>query len=46
MEELCHWWKFGDLNIQIKNLNEKPAFIDSVIINSAELKDRGLSCCG
>ena len=43
MEGLCHWWKFVDLNIQIKNLNEKPAFIDSVMIKSAELKDNFFS---
>ena len=43
MEELCHWWKSGDLNIQINELNEKPEFIDSVMMKSAELKDEFFS---
>ena len=33
MEELCHWWKDGDMNKLIE------AFIDSLGVKSTELKD-------
>lgn len=32
VDELSHWWKSGDLNICL-------AFIDSMRVKSAELKD-------
>ena len=38
VEELCHWWEGGDMNKSI----EREAFIDTVGMKSAELKDKFL----
>ena len=40
VEELCHWWKSGNKNIRLNNLVEREAFINSVRVKSAELKDK------